>query len=126
MPRPRRNTKASAQPAPKPKPIKAVEPPVKAKTERVAGTIELGAGRVLEAGTDTRICPFTGLATKPRRTFAGLGTDARVKSLMNKIVRDQEYESDLAEAADPDRILQAALKAKDEGWTEIDKPSNFF
>ena len=107
----------------------AVEPKaevavIKPKTEAVSGSVNLGAGRLLE-GT-ARTCPWTGLVVKGKRTFAGFGTDAKVKSWLNRSLAGTATLEELPETANVDRLQAVLTKAIAEGVVKIDKPAAFF
>ena len=111
--------KAAAQPVKKSEPKVAAA--IKPKTEAVTGTVNFGGGKLIEG--EARMCPWTGLVVKGKRVFARFGTDAKVKSWLNRSLAGAATLEELPETANVDRLQAALTKAVNEGVTKIDKPS---
>lgn len=74
-----------------------------------------------------RLCPVTGQPVQSGRTFAGPGSDAKAKSVINNLLRGDQRDADekLARMADPDRLRAAADRARKAGLKAIAKPSDW-
>ena len=84
------------------------------------------AGADLHDAAQGRRCPVTGQPTKGRSVFAGSGSDAKAKSVINALLRDDpRADARLADLADPQRVRAAAAKAKAEGLSHIDRVSDW-
>ena len=71
-------------------------------------------------------CPVTGQPTRANRIFAGSGSDAKAKSAMNALLQeDPRADERLVGFADPQRVREAAAKAKAAGLSHIDRPSDW-
>ena len=73
------------------------------------------------------LCPVTGQPVQHGRTFAGPGSDAKAKSVVNTLLRGNQRDADekLAGMADPERLRAAADKARKAGLREIARPSDW-
>ena len=70
-------------------------------------------------------CPVTGRST--RRTFAGLGTDSKAKSILNQLLAGKMEESDLGgRVASPVAFRRAFSQAREDGVKQVQKPSRYF
>ena len=74
-----------------------------------------------------RLCPVTGQPVQGGRKFAGPGSDAKAKSVINALLRGDQRGANqkLAGMADPERLRAAAGKAREAGLKEIAKPSDW-
>ena len=74
-----------------------------------------------------RTCPISGQPVQPGRKFAGPGSDAKAKSVINALLRGDQRDADekLAGMADPERLRAAAAKARKAGLKKIAKPSDW-
>ena len=74
-----------------------------------------------------RLCPVTGQPVQSGRTFAGPGSDAKAKSVINDLLRGNQRDADekLARMADPERLRTAADRARKAGLKAIAKPSDW-
>ena len=73
------------------------------------------------------LCPVTGRPTARKSMFAGLGSDAKAKSAINRLLEgDTGVEADLAKMADPDRIRRVYEHLKAKGVDEIARPTQWF
>ena len=74
-----------------------------------------------------RLCPVTGQPVQSGRTFAGPGSDAKAKSVINDLLRGNQRDADekLARMADPERLRKAADRAREAGLKAIAKPSDW-
>ena len=71
-------------------------------------------------------CPVTGQPTKGRSVFAGSGSDAKAKSAINALLRnDPGADARLDGFADPQRIRAAAAKAKAAGLSQVDRVNDW-
>ena len=70
-------------------------------------------------------CPVTGRPT--RRTFAGLGTDSKAKSILNQLLAGKMEESDLGgRVASPVAFRRAFSRAREDGVKRVRRPSRYF
>ena len=70
-------------------------------------------------------CPVTGRPT--RRTFAGLGTDSKAKSILNQLLAGKMEESDLGgRIASPVAFRRALSRAREDGVKQVRTPSRYF
>ena len=70
-------------------------------------------------------CPVTGRST--RRTFAGLGTDSKAKSILNQLLAGKMEESDLGgHVASPVAFRRALSRAREDGVKRVRRPSRYF
>ena len=90
------------------------------------------AGRDTATTTPTapnteRLCPVTGRAVQIGRKFAGPGSDAKAKSVINALLKGNQRDADekLTGMADPERLRAAADRARRAGLKEIAKPSDW-
>ena len=74
-----------------------------------------------------RLCPVTGQPVQSGRTFAGPGSDAKAKSVINDLLRGngRDVDEKLARMADPERLRAAADKARKAGLKVVAKPSDW-
>ena len=74
-----------------------------------------------------RLCPVTGQPVQSGRTFAGPGSDAKAKSVINDLLRGNQRDADekLARMAAPERLRTAADRARKAGLKAIAKPSDW-
>ena len=74
-----------------------------------------------------RLCPVTGQPVQSGRTFAGPGSDAKAKSVINDLLRGNQRDADgkLARMADPERLRAAAERARKAGLKAIAKPNDW-
>ena len=73
------------------------------------------------------LCPVTGQPVQGGRKFAGPGSDAKAKSVINALLKGNQGDANekLAGMADPERLRAAADKARKAGLREIAKPSDW-
>ena len=86
------------------------------------------AASAMQAPPSTgRRCPVTGQPVQSGRTFAGPGSDAKAKSVINDLLRgnQRDVEEKLARMADPERLRAAANRARKAGLKAIAKPSDW-
>ena len=95
-------------------------------SDQLVAIRELPTGGNLQDAAHGAPCPVTGQPTKGRNVFAGLGSDAKAKSAINALLRnDPGADARLAGFADPRRIRAAAAKAKAEGRSHIDRVNDW-
>ena len=71
-------------------------------------------------------CPVTGQPIRGENVFAPGGQDAKAKRAMNALLRGDPRAGDLlADFADPQRIRDAAARAKAAGQSKIDRPKEW-
>ena len=75
--------------------------------------------------TVTGTCPVTG--EPANATFAGLGTDAKAKSILNRLLSGEMRSEDLgAHVASPEAFRLALMRARREGVKKVQRPSLYF
>ena len=95
-------------------------------SDQLVAIRELSTGGNLQNVAHGAPCPVTGQPTKGRSVFAGLGSDAKAKSAVNALLRnDPGADARLAGFADPRRIKAAAAKAKAAGLSHIDRVNDW-
>ena len=73
------------------------------------------------------VCPMTGAETKGNSVFAGLGTDSRAKSIMNKVLKGEMSKKEMTELVhDANAFNRAIASAKKDGTEKVTKPSEYF
>ncbi len=83
-------------------------------------------GADLHNAADVKSCPVTGQPTRGGNVFSGAGSDAKAKSVINALLRDDpRADARLADLADPQRIQTAAAKAKAAGLSHVDRVSSW-
>ena len=101
------------------------------RTQADAAYPVVGGSNMLASGKTRRLsgnlCPVTGRPTARKSQFAGLGSDAKAKSAINRLLEgDPGVEVELAKMADPGRVRRIAEALKAQGVDEIDRPSQYF
>lgn len=88
-------------------------------------SVELTGGRRRAITPVGGPCPVTGKTAKG--TFAGLGTDAKAKSILNRLLSGEMNEEELgARVASPEAFRRALLRARREGVKKVERPSLYF